>query len=215
MPSKLVNLKRQLIWRDYKGQVTPPNSTFAAATSMNFTVSRPTFVPSGGRFLLVDQVTVTVVFNGTASWVRPEINTISSQQQQFLLDHEQGHYDICALSARDCFIRLMSLKSTTSPDIASGTRDFDYYFNLHHDRWTKIDAEYDSQTGHSQASVFTPSTNLFTPPPQKGGPQLNWEGLIYRAFHTVRVTGEVAPDGQPYKMELLDVLSNASITIHP
>jgi hypothetical protein len=213
MPSQLVNLIRQLTWANYQGQVKPANSPFAAATSMNFTVIRPTFVQGSGGFQLVDQVTVTVVFDPRASWVRPSINQAPAQQQQFLLDHEQGHYDICALCARDCFIKLMSLKSMTWSSQNNGTKDFDFYFQLYHDRWIKIDAEYDSQTGHSQANVFVPSTSLFTPPPQKGQPQLQWEGLIDRAFHTVRLTGEIAPDGHPYKMELLDVLLNAGI--HP
>jgi hypothetical protein len=216
MPSQLVNLRRQLDWRrDYLGPVRPPNSPFAAETNMNFVVNRPSFVQGSGGFQLVDQVTVTVVFDPRVSWVRPEIYQAIPVQQQFLLDHEQGHYDICALSARDCFITLMSLKTMTWTDRNRATNDFDSFFNNHHDRWIKIDTEYDSDTGHSQASVFVPSTSLFTPPPQKGQPQLHWETLIDRASNTVRLTGEIAPDGHPYKMELLDVLLTAGISIHP
>src|SRR5580700_6441315 len=135
MPSQLLNLRRQLAWQDYQGAVRPPNSPFAAATNMNFTVNRPSFMQGSGGFQLVDQVTVTVVFDARASWVRPEINQAIPQQQQFLLDHEQGHYDICALSARDCFIMLMSLKGMTWSDRNSGTRDFDSFFTRRHDRW--------------------------------------------------------------------------------
>lgn len=213
MPSQLVNLFRTLTWANYQGPVRPANSPFAAQTALNFTVNPPSFQQSGGVFTLVDQVTVTVVFDPQKSWVRPQIAQASATTAQFLLDHEQGHYDICALFARDCFIKLMSLKTLTWQTQGSGTNDFNWYFNLYHDRWLKTDAEYDSETGHSQANVFVPSTNMFTPPPQKGQPQLQWEGLIDRAFHTVRLTGEIAPDGHPYKMELSDVLRNAGITI--
>jgi hypothetical protein len=213
VPSQLVNRSRKLTWADYKGRVVPANSSFAAQTAMNFTVNRSNFQQGSGGFSLVDQVTVTVVFDPQRSWVQPQIAQASATTQQFLLDHEQGHYDICALFARDCFIKLMSLKTLTWQTQGSGSNDFNWYFTLYHDRWLKTDAEYDSQTGHSQANVFVPSTNVFTPPPQKGQPQLQWEGLIDQAFNTVRLTGEIAPDGHPYKIELSDVLRNAGITI--
>ncbi len=213
MPSQLVNLLRTLTWADYQGPVRPANSTFAAQTAMNFTVSPPRFQQGTTDFSVVDQVTVTVVFDPQRSWVQPQIAQASATTAQFLLDHEQEHYDICALFARDCFIKLMSLKTLTWHTQGSATQDFNWFFNLYHDRWLKTDIEYDSKTGHSQNNVFVPSTSMFTPPPQKGQPQLQWEGLIDRAFHTVRLTGEIAPDGHPYKMELSSVLQNAGITV--
>jgi hypothetical protein len=180
---------------------------------MNFTTSQPRFQQGSSGFTLVDQVTITVVFDPQKSWVQPQISQSTSVLQGFLLDHEQGHYDLCALSARDCFIKLMSLKNSTWKTQADGQADFKFYFDLYHDRWINTDKEYDSQTGHSQANVFTPSTSLFTPPPQKGQPQKQWEGLIDQAFHSVRSTGEIAPDGHPYKTELGEVLRNAGIRI--
>jgi hypothetical protein len=212
MPSQLVNLLRRLAWTDYWGPVAP-GSTYAAETWMNFTVTRPRFEPGPSGFTLADEVTITVIFDPHRSWVLPAINTSSAQQQQFLLDHEQAHYDICALCARDCFIKLMWLKTRTWPTSADGAKDFNWYFNLYHCRWEKTDHEYDIETGHSQANVFVPSTSLFTPPPQKGQPQRQWEHLIDLAFHTVRPTGEIAPGGKPYKMELGDVLRNAGIRV--
>lgn len=133
--------------------------------------------------------------------------------QQDLLDHEQGHYDITALCARDCFIALMGTKNSIHDDVGKGQRDFQWWIDLHRDRETKIQKEYDNDTGHSQANVFTPSTNTFTPPvPTKGSKQAKWEGLIASAFTTVRPSGETAPDGATYKVELMDILVKAGIT---
>jgi hypothetical protein len=72
---------------------------------------------------------------------------------------------------------------------------------------------YDAETGHSQAKVFVPNSNLFTPPHQKGAPQIKWEGLIASAFTTPRPSGELAPDKAPYKVELEDVLINAGVSL--
>jgi hypothetical protein len=81
VPSQLVNLFRILTWANYQGPVRPANSTFAAQTAMNFTVNPPSFQQGSGGFTLVDQVTVTVVFDPQRSWVRPEIAKRPLQQR--------------------------------------------------------------------------------------------------------------------------------------
>lgn len=210
MPSFLLNLKKQLDWRDFQGPV-PGGTTFAAATASSFTVSNPTF--QRGTFMLNDSVTVTVVFDPRTSWKLPELSQQPPQLQQELLEHEQGHYDITALVARDLFIHLMALKGSSYPNAAAGQRDFVDWVNMYQAKWQKIQTTYDAETGHSQANVFVPSTNLFTPPHQKGAPQAKWEGLIASAFTTPRPSGGTAPDGTPYKMQLEDVLINAGISL--
>jgi hypothetical protein len=136
-----------------------------------------------------------------------------AQLQQELLEHEQGHYDITALVARDLFIHLMQLKGSNYPNAAAGQRDFVDWVNMYQSKRQKIQTAYDAETGHSQANVFVPSTNLFTPPHQKGAPQIKWEGLIASAFTTPRPSGELAPDKAPYKVELEDVLIKAGISL--
>jgi hypothetical protein len=211
MPSKLVGLFRKLTWADFQG--TPPGGPFAALTASKFTIT-PTpfpFVASGSKFELDDNVTVTVVFNQKNSWKIADLDTWPSNLQDELLDHEQGHYDITALVARDYFIKLMNQKGRTFASAKDGINDLNWWTNLYITNLNKIQTAYDGETGHSQANVFVPSTNMFTPPHQKGGPQVKWERLIASAFTTVRISGELAPDGTPYKMELMDILKNASI----
>jgi hypothetical protein len=210
MPSFLVNRKKQLAWSDFQ-RPAPAGTTFAAATDSSFSVSNPTF--QRGSFQLNDSVTVTVVFNPHTSWRLPEMVQWPAQLQQELLEHEQGHYDITALVARDLFIHLMQLKGSNYPNAAAGQRDFVDWVNMYQSKRQKIQTAYDAETGHSQANVFVPSTNLFTPPHQKGAPQIKWEGLIASAFTTPRPSGELAPDKAPYKVELEDVLIKAGISL--
>ena len=79
----------------------------------------------------------------------------------------------------------------------------------------KVQKEYDNATGHSQANVFVPSTNMFTPPHRKSSTQIKWERLIASGFTTPRTTSESAPDATrtPYKLELVQVLQQAGITL--
>jgi hypothetical protein len=106
MPSQLIGLIKKLDWSEFRRQV-PANTSFAAQIHSTFTVSAPTFQRSGGSFQLTDMVTVRIVFDPSRSWRIPSMNQWPTQLQQELLEHEQGHYDITAAMARDCFIAIM------------------------------------------------------------------------------------------------------------
>ena len=213
MPSQLVGLMRKLTWANFQGNA-PANSPWAAQTASGFRASPPTFDNNGGTFKLRDQVTVNIVFDANRSW-RVNMNQWPTQLQQDLLDHEQGHYTISALNARDLFIRLMGLKNSTYASQADGMRDYNDWIRIFNDREKKIQAEYDSDTGHSQANVFTPSSGMVTPPPQKSSTQEKWERLIAKAFVELRQSGGAAPDGTLYKKDLIDVLLQNGITFDP
>jgi hypothetical protein len=210
MPSNLIGLIRKLNWADFKGPV-PSGTTFAAATNVGFIVTTPRFVRDGSKVRLDDNVTVTVKFDEAKSW-RISMQSWPAQLEQELLEHEQVHYDITALCARDLFIQLMALKSSSWTNAAEGTRDFNWWVTLYREKEDKIQKKYDSETGHSQANVFVPSTNMFTPPHQKGGPQQLWEKLVAGAFTTVNPKGGSAPDGTPYKIQLMDHLIKNGIS---
>lgn len=139
-----------------------------------------------------------------------------AQLQQELLEHEQGHYDITALIARDLFIQLMKSKGSVYSSEADGSRNYRDWINIYTSHLNRVQKAYDDDTGHSQANVFTPSTNLFTPPvPTKSSTQLKWERLIASAFSTPRTPAESAPDGTPYKVELVKTLVDAGIQLPP
>lgn len=112
---------RRLTWNDFQRKNSPapaPGATASAAfTSVFRRVSPSRFNFARVEFLKPPNVkmredpSVMIVFD-TSSWVE---NWVFSQQQTFqdsLLSHEQGHYDIAALNARDFWKELESISST-------------------------------------------------------------------------------------------------------
>lgn len=79
----------KLSWDDFKGPVTASNDESAAATccAIGFKTTAPV---NGGK----PGLEVYNTFYVTKSWVRPDA------QMQSILDHEQGHFDLCELYTR-------------------------------------------------------------------------------------------------------------------
>lgn len=201
MPSKLENLKRILEWRNFKTkQATPPApgkfavAAFTDSAYNQFSWSIAT-VPNSKptAYQLADNITITIVLNPTswvASWVsgRPD--------EKSLLNHEQGHYNITALMARDLFVDLMLLKSRQFTDAQKCKTAIEAITKRYSSSVIqKIHVKYDSdsETKHG----FT-----------KAG-QDRWNGYISQAFSTPRTPASSAPDGTPHRITLLDVLKAA------
>jgi hypothetical protein len=66
--------------------------------------------------------TVTVTFQ-RQSWVASFLFTWSQADQDALLGHEQSHYLISALSARDYFNELLAIRQRDYPTTAAGLMD--------------------------------------------------------------------------------------------
>jgi hypothetical protein len=203
MPSTLVGLFRSLGRDDFKGKV-PSGDTAAAATFSGFTISRPTFESTDGGVRLKDEVTVRITFDPNKSWKQPAVPQLADIDpvKRDLLDHEQGHYNISALTTRDVFIKLMTLKGTVYPDTAAGNRDYQDWQNIYGGRLSNVQGAYDNDTLGGQANLFNPSTNIFTPPQKKSSQQVRWEGFIATAFTKPRAPSVTAPDGVLYKRSL-------------
>jgi hypothetical protein len=212
MASNLTNFLKTLTWDDFRGPV-PPNTSFAAATVSDFTVTPPlgAFAPVDGGFQLVDNLNVAINFSSSRSW-KIDMTQWPDSVQQDLLDHEQTHYNISAVIARDLFIKLMSLKSRTFDSVVSGKKDVRFYIELYRSFWNQAQQAYDADTGHSQANVYVPSSGLVTALPHKGSTQIKWEGLVNSAFVRRRNPPQSARNGIPYKMELVPILVEAGVT---
>lgn len=79
----------KLSWDDFKGPVTTTHEESAAATCC--AIGFKTLVPAGAA---KPEVVVYNTFYVNKSWVRPDA------QIQSILDHEQGHFDLCELYTR-------------------------------------------------------------------------------------------------------------------
>ena len=209
LPSKLVGLKRKLSWGDFKGPV-PKTSTFLSGTFMGIDrkVGGSAFGPgsfeaSGSSFKLKDAVVITINFDENKSW--EYTGSLNATQAQLLLEHEQGHYDIAALVARDMFIAIMALKAQTFVTQQDGLNALNTISNRYGALLTKIDNLYDS-TGETGHRAFE---SLSFGPPRKPPEQAKWEGYLKRARTEERSPAMTAPDGTPYKVELADILRGA------
>ncbi len=187
MPSRLVNLRYQVKWSDFQGQV-PANARHAAQLASDFTFQGFGTTPVSGGVTLADTLVVTVVLRRNNSWARG-----GSARTAALLNHEQGHYDITALTARDLFIDLMALKAQVFPNAAALQRALQTARARY--RPQAIQDLYDSHAeadhGHDTAA------------------QARWDGYIRRAFTEARTPTVRAPDGATYKIRLNDVLRAA------
>ena len=182
MPSRLLNLRHQLRWRDFQGQV-PPNSEFSAETDTKMRL-RYGHASSGGQTRLTDNVVVTVQLRRAHSWAKA-----GAVRTAALLNHEQRHYDITALMSRDFFIDMMQLKTRTFP--STGDLDQEVSRLATHYASQPIHDQYDDETDHGQ----------------RAADQRRWDCMINRAFSTARSPAVTAPDGTPYKIRLLNVLN--------
>lgn len=222
MPSRLIGLFRKLMWDDFKGKPTAADLTAlrqAAARSNGQTVGMagiksdftinfggatpglPRMNGSPGAFTLDDNIVITISFDSMRSW--KQIDPLSNLGSQFLLSHEQGHCDLSALVARDCFIEIMQLKAKTNPTEQDGQDEARAVFKKFKDKLDLIQDKYDDETIHD--AWVTPSFL----PERKSSFQTQWKGFTNQAFTQTRQSGVTAPDGIAYKVPLLDVLAQA------
>lgn len=216
-PSRLVGLDRVLKWDDYKGArapaTAPPNALAATRSEIDRRVGgalpgTASFEGSGGAFKLKDSVVITVSIN-PISWKSSAVAALPYLEDKLLLEHEQGHYNIAALLARDQFIEIMALKGRTFASQAEGARALAAITSRYDADLTKVDNLYDDkgETDH------IPWVKVMARPVEKSDPQKKWERYIDKAFTQERSTGETAPNGAAYKVQLVDVLKQAGHTI--
>lgn len=206
MPSKLVGLFKTLKWSDYGTPRKDPPPTPGQIKTAAFTKAVPGFTgvafnPVPGtkppQFELADMVTVTVKLDPSSfvnDWV---FNVMDKAFQDSLLNHEQHHYDIGALLARDFFIDIMQLKAKTFASTTAANSDFNAIKAATIDKQRKIEDLYDVDTKSGRV------------PAQ----QAVWDGFIKSAFTTPRPGGGAAPDGTAYKKTLIQVLKDGGKTV--
>jgi hypothetical protein len=199
--SKLSGLFKTLAWTDFGGTPDPKKPALDAFTSSKFDFPvRQNFVktPGSSVFRFDDSLTIAITMSSTLSWRRTSsIQSKGSAYSTDLLKHEQGHYDITALIARDLFIEVMQLKAKSYPSGAAGDNDLKPILNKFAGKAEKISKIYDStaETNHGANTTA----------------QARWNKMIERAFTEPRAGGGSAPDGATYKIPFLDALSQNGI----
>lgn len=164
----LTGFNHAITWGEFQTRTTRPSGAgdedaeihTAAPSSYNYS-SR------NGRFSVTD-VTTEITVDTNLSWVLRNGRTAD------LLRHEQGHYDIQALGARETYSRVGRLTAASEADLARQVRA------IEREVQRKVDdknARYDTQTNHSRNAAE----------------QRNWEATIRRAKDSPTGTLDLLP----------------------
>jgi len=173
----------------------------AARTSINkFAGSRrllghSVFTPKKDGWM--DQVDRAISTLKPDSWVATWVldKGTPSDERARLLKHEQGHYDIVALLARDLFNEIMAIKAKTfgaPDDPVDAVKEI---LDTYDPRFQSLQDLYDGKTGHGL----------------EAGEQTRWNGLIARAFGESRLSAELSGPARPGPTPLVDVLKDERI----
>jgi len=206
MPSKLENLLRKVQWSDFARRRMPapaPGQTMVAArTDVAYRPFAWSLAPVPGSkptiVRLSDNITITIDLNRSSSWVAEWVFQQPQQFQDDLLVHEQGHYNVTALMARDLFIDLMLLKQNDYTNQNTAVSEINAVLGRYGTPVIQaVNKKYDSDP-ETKHGANTPA-------------QQRWNGYFTSAFTQPRTPATAAPDGTPHRMPLLQVLKNAGV----
>ena len=203
--STLSNVSHQLAWSEFtdrrKDPMPPPGTLGAAAytkplirTSGFGLEGIPNTKPPKGR--VKDTIMVSVELD-PASWVEEWVFTLAQPKQDALLNHEQGHFVIGALLARDFYYDLLALRKKQYSSPAEANADFDKLKDARNKALIAITDKYDAVTRHGD----------------KPAEQATWDAYFQTAFTALRVPAESAADGSTLKKRLPDVLKDAGVAV--
>lgn len=122
---------RDLEWKDFKGK-TPKNSEFVALTH---SAIKLTFGGEGTMLTFY----IETVFHPESSWKTKNISN-------YILKHEQGHFDITEYHSRLLRKEVSELKFRKQENIG---KDVEKLFRKHHEEAEKMQEAYDEDTNHS------------------------------------------------------------------
>lgn len=128
MASSLKNLHRTLTWKDFTPKDLPApqagqTSFEAAQTGASVSTTGLALEKASGGFRIRDSIVVTIVLNASQTWVAKWMLNNPQSQLDALLVHEQGHYDITALSGRDLYNALTALVGKTYSSAGAAQAD--------------------------------------------------------------------------------------------
>jgi hypothetical protein len=136
----LNNFSRTITWSNFSSVTSAPSGQSEYAqihpdlSYKSFTLARK------GKGVTITDVEVNIEVVKADSWV------VESKKTDYLLAHEQGHYDILALSAREFYNSLNGLSGESAHDLETQVNSLR---ELIAKKVSKVDERYDHQTKNS------------------------------------------------------------------
>ncbi|TXF77177.1 DUF922 domain-containing protein [Chryseobacterium sp.] len=129
----------KLRWDDFP-EKDDPNFSFDAYIKYYYTFNIPRFKLKNNVFVPAE-VVGTLQFNQNESWVRP------GKQNDELLTHEQGHFNIGILTIREIMKELKSMRF--QPHEKNPKSIFDGIVQKIKNKYNEMEKNYDLETNHS------------------------------------------------------------------
>lgn len=133
-----------LTWAKFRQLKTrPAGETLDAKTTTNYR-TKNSVLQKAGSTVSIKSIDVEVQINSQESWVLIE------KMDDELLRHEQGHYDIAALAARDLHAKLLKLQANDVHALDGETKktgeEVQQKLNI-------VDDRYDTVTNHGEVKT--------------------------------------------------------------
>jgi hypothetical protein len=203
--SQLTNVAHQIAWAEFathKQDPMPPAGTIAPAAFTKPMINTQGFGLAGipgskpPKGQVKDTINVSVSLSAE-SWVEDWVFNLPQAKQDDLLNHEQGHFNVGALLARDFYYDLLKLRKKEYNSPAESTADFETLKKARDAAMVSIIKKYDDDTKHGTVATQ----------------QVRWDGFFTSATTQGRSPAETAPDGTPLKIRLVDLLKSFGITV--
>lgn len=137
----LIGTDTNIRWSQFKKlQNHPAGKNYDAETTAEYKASNIRFKQNANA-VAVKSADVKVFINTNESWV------VTGKTTDYLLKHEQGHYDISVIAAQEFYRELFKLNASTSNDLNTSIQTLNDSIQQ-----KIIDANdrYDIKTNHSQ-----------------------------------------------------------------
>ncbi len=141
MPVNNFNYQLSSTWSDFNPRSSRPtgvNEDAQIHPEMSFSAFQP---GRKGNAIIIADVTIDIAVVPDDTWV------VTSQQSPDLLKHEQGHYDILAICAREIYNAILALSGRSTNDLQTKINSTKERIGR---KVTQIDVRYDTRTNHSQ-----------------------------------------------------------------
>ena len=137
--SSINNFNRVLTWADFIEVEEKPVDTGEGA-SIGVTWDDEHEPGRNGNSIYVKSLIVNILMPDES------MNTVvKTKKSNAMLKHEQGHYDIIALGAREFYKKALKLTASSDTEL---TEKIDALFTEIKDKADVVDARYDVKTGH-------------------------------------------------------------------
>ena len=202
MASRLTGVYRKLKWSDFRVFETVPAGipanvvaeTLVSHTELGGDTRRIAGAGGSAIFEVADNLVINV-FLQTNTWRLASLSRRTGAQQAWLIKHEQGHYDIYALLARDFYYRAQAMIGVPFSSNNALINQVNAHRAATLGREDAIQKAYDADTESSQ----------------NRSEQWAWWSAIERASQLHRSPLVTGPDGRYLRIELADALAKAGL----